>query len=37
MPAGLNPGVVFPVLGENKERKYVVSGKRSLCQNKISK
>jgi len=24
-------------LGENKERKYVVSGKRSLCQNKISK
>jgi hypothetical protein len=31
---GLDPGVAFPVLRKNTERTFIVSGKRSLCENK---
>jgi hypothetical protein len=31
---GLDPGVAFPVLRRNTEQTFIVSGKRSLCENK---
>jgi hypothetical protein len=30
---GLDPGVAFPALRKNTERTFIVSGKRSLCEN----
>jgi nucleotide-binding universal stress UspA family protein len=31
---GLDPGVAFPVLRKNTERAFIVSGRRSLCEDK---